>query len=236
MKTLNQHFWKKYFDVYDTLNELIPYRTLLQTIAQKVAITPGMSVLDLGCGTGNLIPYLIEKKAVVTGIDFSHEGLVRARNKNPRTNFIYGDITKKLPFPDAHFDRIVSNNTTYTLTETQQSFLYKELFRILKPNGRVVISNIATGFKPLTIYTTHIRTSLRQKGFFYTCKRIAYLSIPTIKIFYYNRMIQRAWGRGHYTFVTEHAQRLSLEQAGFVFLHEQRVYAENGVLTVAEKK
>lgn len=236
MKTLDQHFWKKYFDVYDVLNELIPYRTLLQTIAQKASIAAGMKVLDLGCGTGNLIPYLVEKKAVVTGIDFSNEGLARARSKHPQTNFIYGDITEKLPFPNAYFDRIVSNNTTYTLTEMQQLLLYKELFRILKPHGQVVISNIATGFKPLAIYTAHIRTSLQQKGFFYTCKRVAYLSIPTIKIFYYNRMIQKAWGRGHYTFVTEHAQRLSLVNAGFVFLHEQRVYAKNGVLTVVEKK
>ncbi len=236
MKTLNKHFWKKYFDVYDVLNELIPYRVLLQIIAQKANIVAGMKVLDLGCGTGNLIPYLTEKKAAVTGIDFSHEGLTRAHKKNPQTHFIQQDITEKLPFPDEYFDRIVSNNTTYTLTETQQSMLYKELFRILKRNGRVVISNISTNFKPLSIYTAHIHTSIQQNGFFDTCKRIMYLSIPTIKIFYYNMMIQRAWEHKHYTFATERAQRLSLVNAGFIFVHEQRVYAGNNVLTVVEKK
>jgi hypothetical protein len=43
---LDARFWKKYFDVYDVLNLLIPYQELLETIFDELEIKPGEKILE----------------------------------------------------------------------------------------------------------------------------------------------------------------------------------------------
>lgn len=232
---LNETFWKKYFEVYDTLNILIPYQELLFGITENLDLKKGMTVLDAGCGTGNLVHFLLPKEVNVTGIDYSIIGLNQARNKFPSVSFFESDLTKPLSFKNESFDRIVSNNVLYTLPPNNRPALIRELFRILKPGGVIVISNIAVGFRPISIYLNHVKQSCKQHGYVKTLFQVISLLVPTIRIFYYNRLISEANENGAYEFLTEEKQRTLLSSAGFIWKYDKRLYANNAVVTVATK-
>jgi len=54
-------FWRKYFAVYDVLNELRPYQDLLGSVKDNLKIKKGDLVLDAGAGTGSKggqVPFL----------------------------------------------------------------------------------------------------------------------------------------------------------------------------------
>ena len=159
---LNTNFWKKYFAVYDFLNVLEPYQKLLAAFVEAFGDVRGKKILDAGAGTGNLAALLEKCGAKVVGLDFSKEGLEIFKKKLPNSQTIFHDLTKPLPFPDKSFDAVVSNNTIYTLPLETRPAVFKEFFRVLKPNGKIVVSNVREGWKPLTIYLAHIRWSIRD--------------------------------------------------------------------------
>ena len=233
---LNTNFWKKYFEVYDFLNVLEPYQKLLGAFAEKLGNVRGKKILDAGAGTGNLAVLLEKRGAKVVGLDFSKEGLEIFKRKLPNSRAIFHDLTKPLPFPDESFDAVVSNNTIYTLPPEVRSAVFKEFFRVLKPNGKIVVSNVHEGWKPFAIYLTHIRWSIKEKGIIKTIADIFRLLIPTLKIFYYNFLIQRENRNHTYSFIKPDEQRKLLQSAGFSDISENHfVYANQAILNFAEK-
>src|SRR5258708_3252454 len=117
-------FWKKYFEVYDNLNTLKPYRELLSAIVKELEITQGNIILDAGSCTGNLSIELVKQGAHVTAIDFSKEGIRRHKSKQPEVNIIYTDLTDPLPFKNSSFDKVVSNNTIYTISPNRRAEIF----------------------------------------------------------------------------------------------------------------
>src|SRR3989339_1188002 len=105
---LDSNFWNSYFRTYDALNLIEPYRNLLQSIYHKIGTAEGMKVLDAGSGSGNLAVLLKNNGALVTGLDWSKEGLDLMALKLPAIRIIQHDLNKSLPFSDNDFDAIVS--------------------------------------------------------------------------------------------------------------------------------
>lgn len=233
---LDTTFWKKYFTAYDVLNLVIPYQELLESIISTANIKQNDLVLDVGSGTGNLAIKLKKSGAHVTALDSSKEGLERHKQKDEKAKTMLHDAVKPLPFSDNHFDKIVSNNTIYTLEPSKRDNIFKEFYRVLKPGGRIVIANVHTGFKPIEIYKEHIRKQIKKRGFLYTLWQIVSMVIPTVKIFYYNAKIKKEHREGDYGFMKENEQRELLFQAGFKNISENKsVYANQGILNSAEK-
>ena len=81
-----------------------------QFIARR-AITPGMRVLDVACGTGNLAIPAAKAGAIVTGADIAtnllEQARARAQREGVQVQFDEGDA-EHLPYPDASLDLIVS--------------------------------------------------------------------------------------------------------------------------------
>jgi demethylmenaquinone methyltransferase/2-methoxy-6-polyprenyl-1,4-benzoquinol methylase len=107
------------------------------------------TILDLGCGTGDLtinIARLAEKDTKIIGLDYSQPMLERARQKASKAgvakmvSFIQGDASA-LPFSDTYFDCVgisfAFRNLTYKNPLAQAHFA--EVLRVLKPGGRYVI-------------------------------------------------------------------------------------------------
>lgn len=233
---LDAQFWKKYFEVYDFLNVLEPYQKLLGAFASELGDVRGKKILDAGTGTGNLAMLLEKSGTKVVGLDFSKEGLEIFKKKLPNNQTIFHDLTKPLPFPDESFDAIVSNNTIYTLPMEIRPAVFKEFFRILKPNGKIVISNVREGWKPFAIYLAHIRWNIKEKGIIKTIIDICRLLNPTLKIFYYNYLIQKENRNRAYSFIKPDEQQTLLKQTGFSNISENRfVYADQAILNVAVK-
>ncbi len=233
---LDNKFWKKYFKVYDVLNLCIPYQNLLEELTIALNVKPNEKILDAGGGTGNLTVKLLKKGADITLLDFSKEALVICKKKEARTKTIQGDLTKTLPFANNYFDKIVSNNVIYTINPNKRLKLVKEIYRILKPEGTFVISNIKEGFKPTEIYKIHIKKSMRQNGLLKTFFNILKMLYPTIKIFYYNNLIKKENTSGNYSFLTLETQEELLKEVSFKIISKTKtVYGNQGLLTIAQK-
>lgn len=92
------------------------------------------SILDVGCGTGDLAAKISAQGAHVLGIDASPTMISTARAAQPHLTFEVVDATK-LPYQE-EFDAIFSNATFHWI-ENQEA-LIEGLFSSLKPGGRLV--------------------------------------------------------------------------------------------------
>jgi SAM-dependent methyltransferase len=120
-------------------------------------LKPGETVVDLGCG-GGLDVFLAAAKVGPTGkaigIDMTPEMLELARrnaakgaNGEPITNVEFHEATiDDLPLPDSSVDCVISNCVINLAPDKQAVFC--EIARVLKPLGRLAISDIALK-KPL---------------------------------------------------------------------------------------
>lgn len=228
-------FWRKYFAVYDVLNELRPYQDLLGSVKDNLKIKKGDLVLDAGAGTGNLSIMLSNMGAQVVAFDSSREGLELYQQKQKDAIIKVGDILEPLPFDDNYFDKICSNNVLYTLPRVSRDSVAKELYRVLKPGGVIVVSNIVEGFSPLKIYFEQVTQDFKNNGIVSIFKIFKFL-IPTIKIFYYNSLIKKQNKSGSYDFFKPGEQKALLLQVGFKDISDDHiVYAGQGILNKGYK-
>ncbi len=100
----------------------------------------GLSVLDLGCGTGRHSIWLAAAGAKVTAIDFS-EGMLAEARKKPgaeSVRFLSYDLHNPLPFDAGSFDVVVSGLVLEHLKDLNSFFA--EAHRVLETGGRAVVS------------------------------------------------------------------------------------------------
>lgn len=228
---LDESFWRKYFRVYDVLNELDPYRQLLKTLVKTAMVNPGEVVLDAGGGTGNLAVLLQQAGADVVGLDYSPEALAIYKEKNPRAEVVRADLTARLPFAEGRFDKIISNNVLYTLGQDQLGETVAEFYRVLKAGGVIVVANPRPAFRAFPIYREHLRAVAREESLFRAATDIIRLAVPLLRVLYYDTLINKENRRGGYRFMGFNEQERLLEEAGFeVSPLRELVYARQAVL------
>ena len=232
---LSKSFWANYFKTYDILNKVIPYRELIEALCTNLEINKGELVLDAGCGTSNLSVHLEKLGAEVVGTDYSIEGLKIGRSKSTGITLLMNDLNINLPFKDCTFDKVVCCNTLYLLPSDNLPSVFNEIYRVLKPGGKVVVTNLTHEFRPYKVYFYHIREFSRKCGRLKTIFSIINLFIPTIKMFYYGSYIQKNSKQG-FNFLGADDQKNLLLHAGFKNISPPaKVFASLGVLNTAEK-
>lgn len=109
-------------------------------IFQKILPEKGLSILDVGCGTGELSIVLAEMGHKVTGIDLSQKMLEIARKKTETRGFAAtfeeGDAEHP-PFEDASFDVVLNRHLLWTLPNPE--IAVKNWGKVLRKGGKVII-------------------------------------------------------------------------------------------------
>ena len=232
---LDSAFWKKYFKVYDALNLCIPYQKLIEEVVEQLKIKPGDLILDAGSGTGNLASEFKKRGARVIALDSSKEAIDIHLQKDKEAEVFYHDLNEKLNFPDNHFDKVVSINVLFFLDEKAKRVVVQEFFRVLKPEGKIILTNLAEGFKPFIIYLEHFKEVKKRRGFISAFAEALKLLFPSLKILYYANKIKRAGVQKQYLFKFDEQEKI-LKKTGFKNISEsQRVYANQAVLNSATK-
>jgi ubiquinone/menaquinone biosynthesis C-methylase UbiE len=136
----NKALWEKgdFTKIADTMRESGT------ALIAKLGITPGMDVLDLGCGDGNTAIPSAQLGAKVTGVDIAGN-LVVAGNKRIQekglTNITIreGDATNLEGIQDESFDLVVS---VFGAMFAPKPFdVAKEMVRVTRPGGRIIMGN-----------------------------------------------------------------------------------------------
>jgi putative AdoMet-dependent methyltransferase len=121
------------------------YDITIKTMIHLVEPRPGLSVLDLGTGTGNLALPLTNAGCILWCTDFSVAMLSKARQKIPEAHLFLHDL--RLPFPhglERSFDRIVSAYVFHHFDLDKKVSIIKNLcVNHLTPDGTVIIGDIA---------------------------------------------------------------------------------------------
>lgn len=147
-------FWDKVAPKYEPTNKTVGY-VHTQRFEKAILfadIKPDDKVLNIWSRTGNLIPYL--KKTgygELKNREVSPKMMAIAKQKCPEGDFQLTDLENLSEFPDNYFDKIISLET---LEHTPKPVIFmQELKRILKPDGKLVMSLPPRGFEwPTQIY------------------------------------------------------------------------------------
>lgn len=141
---LGFHWLTPYYDavVGTTTRE----RSFKQALIKQARFGPGQRVLDLACGTGTLAAWIKQHQpqVEVTGVDGDPAILSIATRKAQKANVsIKFDhaLSDSLPYPDAHFDRVVSSLFFHHLSWENKERTVRELFRVLKPGGEIHVAD-----------------------------------------------------------------------------------------------
>jgi SAM-dependent methyltransferase len=103
----------------------------------QLAVGPGISLLDVGCGSGAVLRIAADRGADVTGLDASPAQAELARRRVPGSRVEVGDI-QFLPFEDASFD-IVTGFNSFQYAADPRAALH-EARRVLRDGGRVLMA------------------------------------------------------------------------------------------------
>jgi demethylmenaquinone methyltransferase/2-methoxy-6-polyprenyl-1,4-benzoquinol methylase len=139
------HSVAKRYDVMNDLMSLGLHHLWKRRAIARLAIEPYHSVLDLACGTGDLSRLMAPKlngqgKLALADINDSMLNLARERLIDlgliSKIEYIQTDA-ECLPFPEDSFHRVIIGFGLRNVTRTEKALA--EIFRVLKPGGRLVI-------------------------------------------------------------------------------------------------
>jgi demethylmenaquinone methyltransferase / 2-methoxy-6-polyprenyl-1,4-benzoquinol methylase len=134
--------------VYDLMNSVMTagmHHRWRERAADLARVGPGSRALDVAAGTGDLAIELARRGAEVTGLDFSEQMLELARRKAPGLDWVQGDALA-LPFEDGEFAAATVGFGARNFSDLDRGL--REMARVTRPGGRVVVLEITTPQKP----------------------------------------------------------------------------------------
>lgn len=120
-------------------------------------------LLDAGCGTGAMLGMFKQDYPGInyTGVDLSEKMIETARSKHTEgIRFVAGDC-EDLPFPDGSFDVVTCSMSFHHYPNPEKFFI--SLKRVLRPEGRLVLRDMASDSSLVMWLINHIEIPLLNK-------------------------------------------------------------------------
>ena len=133
--------------------------------ADQLGIGNGSDVLEVGSGSGGPAVYLADTRGCrLTGVDVNEHGvrnakaLADAHGLAERVHFEAVDASKPLPFADACFDVVVSNDAMCHIAN--RAAVLRDWYRILRPGGRALFTDAMVVTGPVSNEEIATRSSI----------------------------------------------------------------------------
>lgn len=186
---------KKYYERYWDNRKSLDTDIKWSIIEENIPLGNNIRFLDFGCGSGTLLSKIVKvnSQLEVHGADVSKQAITIIKKKIPKGKFYHIQDGKKLPFKKNSFDFILASDVLEHIYDTE--FIFQELYRVLKPNGKLLITvpyhgmvkNIVITFLGFDEYFEPKQPHIRfyTKNNLFTC--ITNNKLKVIKYGYYGR-------------------------------------------------
>ncbi len=137
-------YFNKAADSWDKMFHTSKLSSFLEKLVPQFGLEQGQKILDVGTGTGVLIPYLIRvvgPAGSVTAIDYSEKMIQLCRTKHSHLRNVsikLGNIEEDT-FPTESFDAVICFGVFPHLENKEKAL--RNINRILKPDGKLVIAH-----------------------------------------------------------------------------------------------
>lgn len=113
----------------------------IKFLLEKIKISSGNIVLDVGTGTGILIPFLLElvgHEGQIIAVDLSEKMIELAQKKYPKqnVNFVVGDVNN-LILDEIRYDAVICYSVFPHFLSPEETLL--NLWKLLKPEGQIIV-------------------------------------------------------------------------------------------------
>ncbi|KUO14348.1 hypothetical protein AQJ91_47405 [Streptomyces dysideae] len=140
---LGKHFLTP---LYDVVHHAFGLRPIHQEMITLAGLRDGHRVLDVGCGTGNLLRATGQRHRNVdlVGLDPDPQALASAGRKARRAGLtvrLDRGFAQELPYGNGSFDRVFSSLMLHHLDSTSKDALLAEVRRVLRSDGLLVLAD-----------------------------------------------------------------------------------------------
>jgi ubiquinone/menaquinone biosynthesis C-methylase UbiE len=134
--------------LYDPIQKLLGGDAARRELIAQAGLQAGQRVLDIGCGTGELVVLIarLHPGVEVVGLDPDPRALARARRKAERAAAaipLDTGFADALPYADASFDRVFSSFMLHHLESAEKTRALGEVRRVLRPGGSLHLVDFA---------------------------------------------------------------------------------------------
>ena len=227
-KGLGVRFWTHYASIYDALLGLLPYTTMLDELVDGLGLERGALVLDAGCGSGNLTRRLLNRGYRVDAVDSSPGMLQRAASKCPEAAPHTQNLDQSLPCAAGTYAGITCSNVLYSLPNPSKTLV--DFHRILKPGGRLMLSNPGRQFSMRKVLERNWQDQ-EWSG------RLRFLAqVPGLLLLTaFNMVLLRRQQADRFFFPSADQLRQLFQEIGFEGVEVRSTYASQGWLISARK-
>jgi len=135
-KDLYDEFYVKYYD--KIMNDSYKTKYEFNEICHTSKPNKKSEILDIGCGTGDLVKKFVKNGYKIKGVDKSKAMIDKAKSKYPECEFLQKDALNSMNHPPKSFTNILCTYFTIYYIKNKKQF-FKNAFTWLKPNGTLTL-------------------------------------------------------------------------------------------------